>query len=522
MLEYMRITYMPPAWRSASERVGDWVEIWQRYSQLEAAEQASRCITCNDRPCQTSCPLGQDPPEWLRAAAEGRLEDAHHLAFPLSPMYGYLGKLCPQDEGLCQTGCTVHRVTEAAGMEEYNTIGIGAGEADIWENAVKAGKIYWKSPPRKTGKFVGVIGAGIAATYAAISLMQEGHDVTMIDPHDGIGGLIRYGIPDFKAQKNDLDVVQNGMVGAGIHFKFGHIVIPHGHDTRSWRDAFNDKPESFRQAALTPIPFADLLNKYDAVLDASGAYKPNQITYTENQPIEGYGHVVQAMDFLTSYNKMVRFAGVNVSQEEGGRYVPPQHRVAGKRIVIIGAGGDTGQDCIRTALRAGASEVTCLHRSDVMRAAKKEVKAAHQESDALLAAGAGKGMEFSFSVHPIKIEKVGDEYIVYVQKNDGSVDRIHTDLVVSAVGFKNENKNPGDFARKWGVPDLQVFDGTSTSIANLFVGGDASLGASLLVRAGTHARQGADVIDAYLRMRVPSRKRMVQETLRSHNLLSAA
>ena len=303
MLRFIAIDGDQPPKRPATTRAGDFREVYASYAAEKAAEQASRCSQCGVPFCQVHCPLANNIPDWLKLTAEGRLEEAYELSQSTNNMPEICGRICPQDR-LCERNCVI----EQSG---HGTVTIGAIEKFLTETAWKEGWVKPLTPRRERPQSVAVVGAGPAGLACAEQLRIKGYKVTVFDRHDRAGGLLTYGIPSFKLEKDVVRRRVKRLAMGGIKFKLNCEI---GRD----------------------VPFAQLRAGYDAVFVATGAYKAR----------DAGGPGVPALDYLIASN---RGSGVLDAKD--------------RDVAVIG-GGDTAMDCVRTAIRQGARSVTCLYRRD--------------------------------------------------------------------------------------------------------------------------------------------------------------
>lgn len=462
----------PPKARAASTRQADFQEIYPAYKARQAANQASRCAQCGVPFCQSACPLHNSIPDWLRLTAQGRLEEAYHLAAKTNSMPEICGRICPQDR-LCEGDCVI----EQSG---HGAVTIGAIEKHITETAWEKNWIAPLAPRHQLATSVGVIGAGPAGLSAAESLRAHGHHVTVYDRHDRAGGLLVYGIPSFKLEKHIVARRVRRLEAGGIAFQLGCEI---GRD----------------------LSFAALRARHDAVLVATGVYKARAL----GVPVLAGAGVLAAMDFLTAANR--RAFGDDVAELESGTL-----DAKAKRVVVVG-GGDTAMDCVRTAIRQGAKSVTCLYRRDRanMPGSRTEVQNAADE-----------GVKFEWLAGPKAV--LGDALEVKAvrairmrlavadasgrrapEEVPGTEFDTPADLVIAALGFE-----PEDLPMLWKASDLEVSRwGTlkidertfATTAPGVFAAGDIVRGASLVVWAIREGREAAEGIHAILQERAAAR-----------------
>ncbi len=335
MLQFVRLKQQTPDKRPVPERRRDFDEIYRRFAEDGAAAQASRCSQCGVPFCQVHCPLSNNIPDWLKLTAEGRLEEAYEVASATNNFPEICGRICPQDR-LCEGNCVIEK--------GYESVTIGAVERYITDTAFDQGWVRPVRPRAERGQSVGIVGAGPGGLAAAEELRRRGYQVDVYDRHDRPGGLMIYGIPNFKLEKPIVLRRAALLEEGGVRF---HLRTEIGRD----------------------LPFAALRARHDAVLVATGVYKARDI----GGPGVGLPGIVAALDYLTASNR--KGLGDTVPAFDDGTL-----NAAGKRVVVIG-GGDTAMDCVRTAVRQGAASVQCLYRRDRanMPGSMREVKHAEEE-----------------------------------------------------------------------------------------------------------------------------------------------
>lgn len=457
-----------PAKVPAADRVRDFAEIHADFSPVAGTDQSSRCAQCGVPFCQTGCPLENNIPDWLRLAAEGRVEEAWRQSEATSTMPEICGRICPQDR-LCEGACTL----EQSGWE---TVTIGSVERWLGDMAFENGWVEPIRPRVERGQSVGIVGAGPAGMAAADRLRSAGYAVTIYDRHDRAGGLLMYGIPGFKLEKQVVQRRLDRLVEGGVTFRLGVDV---GGD----------------------LPFAEVRAVHDAVLVATGVYQARRLT----APGCGSAGVIAALDYLIASNR--KGLGDAVPAFDSGAL-----DASGKQVVVIG-GGDTAMDCVRTAVRQGATSVTCLYRRDRdnMPGSAREVANAEEE-----------GVVFEWLAAPRAVLGEADRVTgVRAQRMalaDRSVDGrsnvepvaggefdLAADLVIEALGFEPEDM-PGLFAE----PDLALTEWRTirtagrtkaSTLEGVFAAGDIVRGASLVVWAVRDGQDAAAEIDAWLSSR---------------------
>lgn len=473
MLKFVTLPREMPQKRSAEERSRDFHEIYREFADAKAKEQASRCSQCGVPYCQSHCPLHNNIPDWLRLTAEGRTREAYARSQETNTFPEICGRICPQDR-LCEGNCVI----EQSG---HGTVTIGAIEKYITDTAWDEGWVEAIRPEVERAESVAIIGAGPGGLAAADRLRRAGFQVTVYDRHDRAGGLMTYGIPGFKLEK---DVVMRRVAlleDGGVEFVLNTNV---GED----------------------ISFDAIRGKHDAVLIATGVYKTRDLDI-DNTPARG---VVRALDYLTAANR-VEF-GDDIPDFEDGEL-----NAAGKRVLVIG-GGDTAMDCVRTAIRQGAQSVKCLYRRDRanMPGSQREVQNAEEEGVDFVwlsapsgFGGDGQGVtgQSDLGVSAVRVQKMrlGAPDVSGRQSPEvieGAEYDEPADLVIKALGFE-----PEDLPRLWGVEGLEVtrwgtikakFHSHETSLPGVFAVGDIVRGASLVVWAIRDGREAADSIAAYL------------------------
>jgi glutamate synthase (NADPH) small chain len=465
MLQFVTTSKQMPEKRTAEDRRDDFDEIYREYAADKAQEQAGRCSQCGVPYCQTHCPLHNNIPDWLMLTAAGRLQEAYEISQATNTFPEICGRICPQDR-LCEGNCVI----EQSG---HGTVTIGAVEKYITDTAWEKGWVQPGTPMQERAESVGIIGAGPGGLAAADRLRRAGVQVTVYDRYDRAGGLLTYGIPGFKLEKPVVMRRIEQLEKAGVAFVLNCNVG-------------------------TDIGFDALREKHDAVLVATGVYKSRDLG-GEGADLPG---IVKAIDYLTASNRASNFGDLVPDFESGAL------NASGKRVVVIG-GGDTAMDCVRTAIRQGATSVKCLYRRDRdnMPGSQREVQNAEEE-----------GVEFVWLTAPAGFKGTGQVQSVTVQKMrlgapdasgrrspeliEGADYDEPADLVIKALGFE-----PEALPEQWSQPDLAVTRwGTircdhathMTSIPGVFAVGDVVRGASLVVWAIRDGREAADAMLAYL------------------------
>ncbi len=465
MLQFTHLPQKTPEKRAIGERAADFDEIYRRFDVQAAKAQSSRCSQCGIPFCSIHCPLSNNIPDWLKLTAEGRLEEAYEISSATNTFPEICGRICPQDR-LCEGNCVIEK--------GFESVTIGAVERYITDTAFEQG---WVKPITAAAELpysVGIIGAGPAGLAAAEALRRIGYQVTVYDRHDRVGGLLIYGIPGFKLEKEIVLRRTKWLTDGGVKFEL---------DTE-----IGGK-----------IPFSDLRQNHDAVLIATGVYKAREIA----GPGSGLAGIVPALDYLITSNRMG--LGDHVPNFETGLL-----NAAGKKVVVIG-GGDTAMDCVRTAVRQGAKTVTCLYRRDRanMPGSLREVGNAEDEGvvfDWLAAPEAFLGDTMVTGVRATRMhlglpDASGRQSVDPIA---GSSYTIEADLVIKALGF-----DPEDMPAAFGQPELAVTRwGTlktdpktfMTTLPGVFAAGDIVRGASLVVWAIRDGRDAAAMIDQYIQV----------------------
>lgn len=463
MLKFVTVQRDMPDKRPPDLRRADFNEIYADFAREKAAEQSGRCSQCGVPYCQSHCPLHNNIPDWLRLTAEGRLREAYEISQSTNTFPEICGRICPQDR-LCEGNCVI----EQSG---HGTVTIGAVEKYINDTAWEEGWIAPIRPAQERSESVGIIGAGPGGLAAADALRRAGLQVTVYDRYDRGGGLMTYGIPGFKLEK---EVVMRRMAqleDGGVEFVMNCNV---GED----------------------ISFDAIRGKHDAVLIATGVYKSRDL----QGPGSGAAGIVRAIDYLTASNR-VGFG------DEVPEYASGELNAEGKKVVVIG-GGDTAMDCVRTAIRQGAESVKCLYRRDRanMPGSQRETANAEEEGVEFVWLSAPKGFTGD-AVEGVMVQKMrlgapdvsGRQMPELIEGSDYVED---ADLVIKALGFE-----PEDLPRLWGVEGLEVtrwgtvkaeYGTGQTSLPGVYAAGDIVRGASLVVWAIRDGREAAEAILDYV------------------------
>ncbi len=464
MLKFVKVDKETPVKRKTDSRKKDFNEIYDQYITDKAKEQSSRCSQCGVPFCQIHCPLQNNIPDWLKLTAEGRLKEAYEISQSTNNMPEVCGRICPQDR-LCEGNCVI----EQSG---HGTVTIGSVEKYITDTAWEKGWVKPLKITKELNESIAIIGAGPAGLACAEEMRKYGYKVTIYDRYDRPGGLLIYGIPNFKLEKFVVERRTKLLKESGIKFVQNFEI---GKDKT----------------------LEELKSEHDAVLIATGVYKAREIEI----PGSNLENIFPAMDFLTASNR--KGLGDKVKLFDNGIL-----NAEGKNVVVIG-GGDTAMDCVRTAVRQKAKSVKCLYRRDKenMPGSAREVQNAEEE-----------GVEFIWLTSPKSF--LGDKKVNEVEVNkmklgepdnsgrrkpipihDGEF-KIKTDLVIKSLGFDPENlpklfncENLG--VSKWGTIKIDLKT-MQTNIDGIFAAGDIVRGASLVVWAIRDGRDAAEQIDKYI------------------------
>ncbi len=464
MLKFVTVGRDMPEKRGAEVRREDFNEIYSEFAAAKAEEQASRCSQCGVPYCQAHCPLHNNIPDWLRMTASGRLQEAYEISQATNTFPEICGRICPQDR-LCEGNCVI----EQSG---HGTVTIGSVEKYITDTAWEQGWVKPIVPAAERSESVGIIGAGPAGLAAADVLRRQGVQVTVYDRYDRAGGLLTYGIPGFKLEK---DVVMRRIAQleeAGVEFVMNCNV---GED----------------------LTFDAIRGKHDAILISTGVYKTRDLV----APGSEASGIVRAIDYLTASNR--KNFGDDVPEYDSGEL-----NAEGKNVVVIG-GGDTAMDCVRTAIRQGATSVKCLYRRDRanMPGSQRETQNAEEEGVEFVWLAAPKGFEGDAAVTGVEVQKMRlgapDASGRQMPEVIEGADYVEpADLVIKALGFE-----PEDLPKLWGVDGLDVtrwgtvkadFGTGQTSLDGVYAAGDIVRGASLVVWAIRDGRDCAQSILSYL------------------------
>ena len=472
MLKFVNLTQETPVKRSTTSRKSDFNEIYNEFITDKAKEQSSRCSQCGVPFCQIHCPLSNNIPDWLKLTAEGRLKEAYEISQSTNNMPEVCGRICPQDR-LCEGNCVI----EQSG---HGTVTIGSVEKYINDTAWEKGWVKPIKLKKELKQSVGIIGAGPAGMACAEELRKIGYQVTIYDRYDRPGGLLIYGIPNFKLEKFVVERRTNLLKESGIKFVQNFEV---GKDKTLY----------------------ELKENHDAILIATGVYKAREIDI----PGHNLKNIFPAMEFLTASNR--KGLGDKVKLFDDGTL-----DARGKDVIVIG-GGDTAMDCVRTSVRQKANSVKCLYRRDRenMPGSAREVGNAIEE-----------GVEFVWLSSPKRF--VGDTKVEAVEINKmklgepdssgrrrpeievGSEYKLKADLVIKSLGFDPENLpklfNAEELGvSQWGTIKIDL-KSMQTNLEGVFAAGDIVRGASLVVWAIKDGRDAAAQIEKYLQLKAGKSK----------------
>ena len=468
MLKFTKINQQNPDKITAKKRIKSFDEIYAKYATQKAEEQASRCSQCGVPFCQVHCPLHNNIPDWLKLTAEERMEEAYEISSSTNNMPEICGRICPQDR-LCEGNCVI----EQSG---HGTVTIGSIEKYITDTAWEKGWVKNIIPENEINLSVGIIGSGPAGLAAAEELRKKGYQVTIYDRYDRPGGLLIYGIPNFKLEKEIVIRRTKRLEESGIKFELNCNI---GKE----------------------ISFQEIKEKHDSILISTGVYKFREINLNNSN----YNNVVPALDFLIASNK----TGLKDKIED---FINGKLDAKGKNVIVIG-GGDTAMDCVRTAVRQGAKSVKCLYRRDKanMPGSQREVQNAAEE-----------GVDFKWLTLPIEYSGNGslkNVKTVLMQLGEpdetgrrrpepkkGTEKNLNSDLVIEALGFEPENlpklfNDANLTVTRWGTLKIN-YKTMMTSLDGVFAAGDIVRGASLVVWGIKDGRDAANNIHKYLKNKI--------------------
>ena len=462
-LQFLEVPRRDPQTDPAEVRIRHYNEIYGSYDAADAASQAGRCIDCGNPYCEWKCPVHNYIPDWLKLIEEGNLFQAAELSHQTNSLPEICGRICPQDR-LCEGACTLNDANGA--------VSIGSIEKYITDEALKQGWQPDLSHVVDTGKRVGIVGAGPAGLAAADVLARNGIRSVVYDAYSEIGGLLTFGIPSFKLEKQVVRTRREILEGMGVEFVLNMRIG-------------DDKP------------FQVLLDEFDAVFLGMGAY-----TFVRGGfPGEDLPGVHEALPYLVANN----YRELGISQRS-----VPHIDLADKRVIVLG-GGDTAMDCNRTAIRQGATSVSCAYRRDEenMPGSRREVESSKEE-----------GIKFLFNQQPLEI--VGSDHVTGVKVIEtrlgspgpdgrqcpetvpGTEQVLPADAVLIAFGF---GASPADWFTDFDIglmPNGRVRvkkagrEPFQTTNPKVFAGGDMVRGSDLVVTAVFEGREAAAGIARYL------------------------
>jgi glutamate synthase (NADPH/NADH) small chain len=464
MLKFVKIGQQNPPKRDAKRRKSDFNEIYSEFIKEKAKEQSSRCSQCGVPFCQIHCPLSNNIPDWLKLTAEGRLKEAYELSQSTNNMPEVCGRICPQDR-LCEGNCVIEK-------SGHGTVTIGSVEKFITENAWSNGWIKPLKIKKENKLSAGIIGAGPAGLACAEQLRRSGYQVTIYDRYDRAGGLLIYGIPNFKLEKFVVERRTKLLEKSGIKF------------IQNFEVGINATLDELRE-------------KHDAILIATGVYKAREIEITGSK----LKNIFPAMEFLTASNR--KGLGDKVDLFDNGSL-----NAEGKDVIVIG-GGDTAMDCVRTATRQNAKSVKCLYRrnKENMPGSEREVSNAEEEGVEFVWLSSpkqflGKEKVENLVVNKIKLGEPDESGRRKPEILKNSEFNLKSDMVIKALGFDPEN-----LPKLFGCKELEVtkwgtlktnFDTMETNLPGVFAAGDIVRGASLVVWAIKDGRDAAFSIKKFL------------------------
>ena len=468
VFQFLEVQRTDPDKKPAHNRVVEFDEIYTRFNQQQAANQSERCLECGNPYCEWKCPVHNYIPNWLKLIAEGNLIEAVEMSHKTNSLPEVCGRVCPQDR-LCEGACTLNT--------GFGAVTIGSVEKYITDTAIEAGWSPDLSQVVATGKTVAIVGAGPAGIACADVLSRNGVKAVVFDKHPEIGGLLTFGIPPFKLEKNVVTRRRGMFENMGIEFRL---------NTEVGKD----------------VSFDQLLEEYDSVFLGTGTYTYTYTYMKGGFPGEDKSGVVEALPYLV--------ANIHNQIDFDTENKPDFIDFADRHVVVLG-GGDTAMDCVRTAIRQGAKSVTCAYRRDEanMPGSMREVSNAKEE-----------GIKFLFNRQPVEL--VGDSSVDGVklvstrlgeadeqgrQRPEvipGSEEILPADAVVIAFGFR---PSPDDWISKHKIntddsgrviaPEQGDFP-FQTSNTQVFAGGDMVRGSDLVVTAIYEGRKAAEGILDYL------------------------
>ncbi len=474
MLQFTNLSQQSPKKRETVKRKNDFNEIYNEFISDKAKEQSSRCSQCGVPFCQIHCPLHNNIPDWLKLTAEGRMQEAYELSQSTNNMPEVCGRICPQDR-LCEGNCVI----EQSG---HGTVTIGSIEKHITDTAWEKGWVKPFKVKKELKQSIGIIGAGPAGMACAEELRKSGYQITIYDRYDRPGGLLIYGIPNFKLEKFVVERRTKLLNDSGIKFV-----------------------QNFEVGQNKTLH--ELKEKHDAILIATGVYKAREIEI----PGHDLKNIFPAMDFLTASNR--KGLGDKVKLFDDGTL-----NAEGKKVVVIG-GGDTAMDCVRTAIRQKAKSVKCLYRRDRenMPGSAREVSNAEEEGVEFIWLTSPKNFLGSKKVTGIIVNRMelgepdssGRKKPVPIKDSEYKID---ADITIKSLGFDPENIpklfNADDLSvSKWGTIKIDLKT-MQTNLDGIFAAGDIVRGASLVVWAIRDGRDVAEQIENYLQNKSQKEKKI--------------
>ncbi|MDR0725100.1 MAG: glutamate synthase subunit beta [Prevotellaceae bacterium] len=466
---FLTIPRKEAGYRPILERIADFGEVEQTLNSEDRMLQASRCMDCGVPFCHWSCPVGNIMPEWQDAVYKGKWQEAYNILNTTMNFPEFTGRVCP---ALCEKSCVL-KINE-------NPVTIRENEAAVAERAFQEGYVVPRIPKKRTGRRIAVIGSGPAGLAAADILNRKGHSVTVFEKDESAGGLLRFGIPDFKLNKEIIDRRLNVLKIEGVEFKCGTTV---GKD----------------------IEAKDILSSYDAVCIAIGAGKPRDL------PIEGrqLKGIHFALELLQQQNRIVAGAAVN----ESGRLT-----AKGKNVLVIG-GGDTGSDCVGTSVRHRAAQITQIEIMpkppvtdnpdtpwplwpNVLRTSSSHLEGCERRWNLASKRFIGDADGNLTGVEVVQVEWTKSPDGRLSMKETDKTEILKADMALLSMGFVHPvhegflEQLKVKYDNRGNVATTMPY---ATSVDKVFVAGDATTGASLVVRAIDSGRKAAAAIDEYLR-----------------------
>ena len=465
---FIQIPRKVAGYRPLNERTSDFGEVEQTLNEKDRQDQAARCMDCGVPFCQWGCPVMNNMPEWQDAIYQGDWKNAIDLLHVTNNFPEFTGRICPAP---CENACTLNIHGEPVTIRE--------NEAAAAEKGFELGFILPRPPQTRTGLKVAVVGSGPSGLACADLLNKWGHQVTLFEKDDAIGGLLRYGIPDFKLNKRVIDRRLEVLLEEGLVFKTNtHVGVD--------------------------IKGEELLSTFDAVCLTIGAMKPRELT-VEGSGLQG---IHFAMDFLTQQNKINR-----------GVRIPDAQRInaAGKNVVVIG-GGDTGSDCVGTSIRQGAKSVRQIEilpkppenrRPDnpwpfwanVLRYSSSHEEGCERSWSLSTKRCIGSNGSVK-QLEVVEVDWVNSNGKMAMVEKAGTSKILDADLVLLAMGFVHcvHEGVAGEFGLEFDARgNIKVDRNFQTSKPKVFAAGDSAIGASLVVRAIFQGRNLAKAVDNYLK-----------------------